>query len=538
MQGETVMTDHCTRSGIPIKPVYRPEDIKDLDYEKQLGDPGIFPYTRGIRPVGFWGWIARELSGEGDAKTSNRQLKYLLAQGQTGIDVIADAPSNALLDPDHPLAAHAVGTQGVSLCCLKDFEDLWDGIPLDSVTISNSTPAIFTAAALYLVAKKHTVATEKLRGSVIQGPFYGEPCGYATHMPVALRVRLASDCIEFCTQTMPKFHSFVEDTYFPCEAGLTAVEEIALGFIEIRHIVRDLLKRGMDIDSFGPRIAILVDCGMDFFEEIAKIRATRRLFSKMMKEEFNAKDPRSLAPVITSHTSGLSLTPQQPANNIVRGALQALSLVLGGVQAVEISAFDEAFRTPTPESHMVGLRTQQIIGLETNVTKVVDPLAGSYYVESLTHEMEKRIWDMVKEIEAKGDPVELSEKGWFKHFFDNVMNRYGKEVEENRLPKVGLNCFKIPDAGDTLLKDVSEGKIEPFRDHIQAVVIYKENRDQAKIKQVLKTCYEKAKIQGENLTWPIMDALAAGATCGEIAGVLRMAYDCPYDPHGLIVPMI
>ncbi|MFO7963764.1 MAG: methylmalonyl-CoA mutase family protein [Desulfobacterales bacterium] len=532
------MTEHFTRSGIPIKPVYAPEDIKNLDYQNQLGEPGSYPYTRGIRPVGFWGWIQRELSGEGDAKNSNKQLKYLLSQGQTGIDVIADAPSNALLDPDHPLAVHAVGTQGVSLCRLQDFEDLWDGLPLDTITVSNSTPAIFTAAALFLVAQKNGFAPENLRGSVIQGPFYGEPCGYATHMPVDLRVRLSSDCIEFCTQTMPKFHSFVEDTYFPCEAGLTAVEEIALGFIEIRYLIRDLLERGMNIDSFAPRIAILVDCGMDFFEEIAKIRATRRLFSRMMKEDFGAKDRRSLAPVITSHTSGLSLTPQQPANNIVRGTLQALSLVLGGVQAVEISAFDEAFRTPTPESHMVGLRTQQIIGLETNVTKVVDPLAGSYYVESLTNEMEKRIWDMVCDIESKGTPVELSEKGWFKHFFDNAMNRYGKEVDEGRLPKVGLNCFQIPEEEDTLLRDVSEGKIEPYRDHIDVITAYKKDRDLDRVRGVLKKCHEKTKNRKENLTWIIMDALKAGATSGEIAGVMRMAYDFPYDPHGLVEPMI
>ncbi len=532
------MSGHFTRSGIPIKPVYTPEDIEDQDYKKQLGDPGVYPYTRGIRPVGSWGWIQRELSGEGDARTSNKQLKYLLSQGQTGIDVIADAPSNALLDPDHPLAVHAVGTQGVSLCCLKDFEDLWEGLPLDSVTLSNSTPAVFTAAALYLVAKKNNVPPEKLRGSVIQGPFYGEPCGYATHMPVKLRVRLASDCIAFCTQTLPKFHSFVEDTYFPCEAGLTAVEEMALGFVEIRYIVKDLLRRGMDIDSFAPRIAILVDCGMDFFEEIAKIRATRRLFSRMMKEEFKAGDPRSLAPVITSHTSGLSLTPQQPPNNIVRGTLQALSLVLGGVQAVEISAFDEAFRTPTPESHRVGLRTQQIIGLETNVTRVADPLAGSYYVESLTNEMEKRIWEMVMDIESKGDPVHLSENGWFKTFFDNAMNRYGREVEEGRLPKVGLNCFRIPGEEDTLLKDVSEAKIQPFKEHIEVIAEYKRNRDREGVRQALLNCHAGARTPDENLTWPIMDALSAGATCGEIAGVLRMAYDYPYDPHGLVEPMI
>jgi methylmalonyl-CoA mutase N-terminal domain/subunit len=532
------MADSFTRSGIPVKPVYTPDDVRDLSYEEKLGAPGSFPFTRGIRPASAWRWIQRELSGEGDPATSNEQLKYLISEGQTGIDVIADAPSNALLDPDHPLAAHAVGTQGVSICCLQDYRDLWKDLPLESLTISNSLPAIYTAAGLFLVAREKNIPPEKLRGSLIQTPFYAEPCGYAVHMPFDLRLRLASDCIEFCTEVMPKLHSFVEDTYFFCQAGLNAVEEIALGLVEIRHVVRDLLKRGLDIDSFAPRIAILVDCSMDFFEEIAKIRATRRLFARMMKEEFGAVDPRSWAPVITCHTSGLSLTAQQPFNNIVRGAVQTLALVLAGVQAVEVSAFDEAYRTPSPESHLVGLRTQQIIGLETNVTKVVDPLGGSYYVESLTDELEKRIWEMVLDIESKGDPAELSDKGFFKKFFDDVMVRYGKEIETGELPKVGLNCFEIPDEEDTLLKDVSETKIEPYRERIEWIKQYKKQRDGGKIKAVLQSCYEKTKAEGENLTYPTIDAFAAGATMGEIAGVMRMAYDYPYDPHGRMDPMI
>jgi methylmalonyl-CoA mutase N-terminal domain/subunit len=532
------MKDQFTRSKIPIKPVYTPEDIKKFDYENKLGAPGAFPYTRGIRPAGAWIWIQRELSGEGDPRTSNAQLKYLISQGQTGIDVIADAPSMALLDPDHPLAVHAVGTQGVSICCLQDFRDLWKDVPLQSLTISNSMPAIFTAAALYRVAKENNIPTQKLRGSVIQAPFYAEDCGYATHMPFSLRLRLASDSIEFCTKEMPKFHAFVEDTYFFSEAGLNAIEEMALGFIEIRHVVRNLLKRGLNMDSFAPRIAILVNCSMDFFEEIAKIRATRRLFAKMMKQEFGAKDPRSWAPVITSHTSGLSLTAQQPFNNIVRGAIQSLALVLAGVQALEISAFDEAYRTPSPESHMVGLRTQHVIGLETNITKVVDPLGGSYYMEALTDEIEKRIWDMIVEIESKGDPAELSDKGFFKKFFDEIMARYAAQIADGELPKVGLNCFQIPEQEDTLLKDVAETKIEPCWDHIDRVKEFKKNRDPEKIRSVLQQCYQDAKTKGENLTYPIIHALEADATIGEISGALRMAYNYPYDPHDMVEPMI
>ena len=532
------MTEQFTRSKIPIKPVYTPEDIQGFDYEAKLGHPGSFPYARGIRPAAAWGWIQRELSGEGDPKTSNQQLKYLISQGQTGIDVIGDAPSNALMDPDHPLSAKAVGTQGVSICCLQDFRDLWQDLPLDSITISNSLPSVFTAASLYLVAQENNVPAELLRGSIIQGPFFGEDCGYATYLPFNLRLRISSDSIEFCTKYMPKFHSFVEDTYFPSEAGLDAIEEIALGFIEIRHIVRDLLKRGLDIDSFAPRIAILLNCSMDFFEEIAKIRATRRLFARMMKEEFGAKDRRSWAPVITCHTSGLSLTAQQPFNNIVRGAIQSLALVLAGVQAIEISAFDEAYRTPSPESHLVGLRTQQIIGLETGATKVVDPLGGSYYLESLTDEIEKRVWDMILDIESRGDPAQLSDKGFFKKIFDDVMARYARQISEGELPKVGLNCFQIPDEEDTLLKEVAETKIEPCWDHIEKIKAYKKNRDQDKIKAVLRDCLQKTKTEGENLTYTVMKAFKAGATIGEITGVMRMAYDWPYDPHGMMEPLI
>ena len=344
-----------SRSGIALKPVYSPEDSKGLDYQANLNSPGAFPYTRGRQADRRGGWIQRELSGEGEPSRSNEQLRYLLEKGQMGIDVIGDSPTMACMDPDHPLAMNTVGTQGVSLCCLQDYRELYKDLPLDSISISASVPSPFALAGLYLVAKEDNIRPDKLRGSVLQAPFYAEDCGYSMHMPFRLRLRLSCDSIEFCAKAMPKFHSFVEDTYFFSEAGLNVVEEMALGFVEIRHIVRDLLKRGVDIDSFAPRIAILVNCSMDFFEEIAKIRATRRLFARIMKEEFGAKDPRSWAAVITCHTSGLSLTAQQPFNNIVRGALQALALVLAGVDAMEISAFDEAYRTPSPESHLVAL---------------------------------------------------------------------------------------------------------------------------------------------------------------------------------------
>ncbi len=528
------MKETQTRSGIPLKPVYTPEDVKGQDYDVQLGPPGEYPYTRGRRADPSGGWMHRELSGEGDPARSNEQLKYLISQGQIGLDVIGDSPTMAFMDPDHPLAANAIGTQGVSVCCLEDFRVLYKDLPLDSVVVSASLPPVITVAALYLVARENGVPHDRLRGSVIQAPFYAEDCGYAVHMPFRLRLRLAADCIEFCSRVMPRFHSFVEDTYFFNQAGLKAVDEMALGFIEIRHLVRELLRRGIDIDSFAPRIAILVDCNMDFFEEIAKIRATRRIFARMMKEEFGARDRRSWSAVITSHTSGLSLTPQQPVNNIVRGTIQSLALVLAGVQALEISAFDEAYRTPSPESHRVALRTQQILHLESSVAKVVDPLGGSYFLESLTDEMERRIRERIREIEALGDPADLSDKGWFRRFFEEQMEEYSRKIADGSLPKVGLNVFQIPEEEDTLLKEIVEGKIEPGWGRIDRIKNYKKKRDAAQIRDALSRVRATASDENRNVMDAIVEAFEAGATMGEIGGAMRMAYNCPYDPHGLI----
>ncbi len=534
------MTEKFSRSGIPLRQFYSGDDSACVNYARDLGNPGDFPYTRGRRADLYdaEGWIQRELSGEGDPARSNEQLKYLISQGQMGIDIIGDSPTMAMMDPDHPLAAQAVGTQGVSLCCLDDYRQLYRDLPLDRISVSGSLPPTLALAGLYLVGRENNLSPAKLRGSVLQTPFYAEDCCYAVHLPSRLRLRLAADSVEFCSREMPRFHSFVEDTYFFSESGLNVVEEMALGFIEIRHLIREVLKRGVDIDSFAPRIAILVNCSLDFFEEVAKLRATRRLFARMMKEEFGAKDPRSWAVVLTSHTSGLSLTAQQPFNNIVRGAIQTLCLVLGGVQAIEISAFDEAYRTPTPESHLVGLRTQQVVHLETGVAQVSDPLGGSYYVEALTRQVEERILEMVRNIEARGDPADLSEQGWFRNFFHDAMERYVRRINDGDLKVVGNNIFRIPPEEDTMLKEVAEKKIEPCREHIDRIREYKRRRDLGPVKQSLRRLLEAGRSERENLIQPIIEATAAGATLGEIAGTLRLAYHQPYDPHGLTESLI
>jgi methylmalonyl-CoA mutase N-terminal domain/subunit len=522
-------------SGIPLKSFYGPEDILGLDYNRDLGDPGSFPFVRARRleTKGREPWIQRELSGEGDPRRSNAQLKFLLARGQRGIDVIGDSPTLALMDPDHPLSYNAIGTQGVSICCLADYAALLDGIPMDEITFSASLPAAFTIAALYLVARQRGLDPGRLRGSVVQAPLYCEDCGYATHMPFALRTRLAADSIAFAAGEMPRFHAFLEDTYYISESGLNAVEEMALGFVEMRHVVRYLLDKGLPTDAFAPRIAILVNCSMDMFEEVAKIRATRRLFARMMKEEFGAVDPRSMAVVITSHTSGLSLTAQQPVNNIIRGTVQALALVLAGVQAMEISAFDEAYRTPSPEAHIVGLRTQQVIHLESRASEVIDPLGGSYYVECLTSHMESRIWEMVQKIESMGDPGRLSDGGWFRGLFEAAMERYSRRLQEAHTKKVGLNVHRVPDEEDTLLREIVVRKIQPFWGRRDEIKRLREQRDSRAVRQSLKSLHRSASRDGSDLMGPIIKAMEAGATIGEMAGVLRMAYGLPHDPFGM-----
>jgi methylmalonyl-CoA mutase N-terminal domain/subunit len=533
------MTEQFTQAGIPLKPLYKPEDIADLDYDTQLADPGQYPFTRGNRlKTGKGAWIHRELSGEGDPSISNQQIKNLIAMGQTGMDVIGDSPTQGLMDADHPIAEKTAGTQGTSLCRQQDYNDLFNGLPIDSMSTSMSLPPSFGVAGLFTAAEDMGVDPAVLRGSVVNGPFYGEECSYAIHMPFKLRVRLGTDAIEFATKKMPKFHAFLEDTYFIADAGLNIVEEMALGFVEVRHLTRELLSRGLDIDDFAPRIAFLVDCRMDFFEAIAQIRATRRLYARMMKEEFNAKDPRSLAVNIASHTSGLSMTAQQPINNVVRGTVEAMALALSGVQAMEISTFDEAYRTPSKEAHEVGLRTQQILELETNVSAVNDPFGGSYFIESLTNEVETRIWDMVMELEAHGDNEKVADGGVFRSIITNAAGRYAQEMADGTLKKVGVNAFTVPEEEDKLLKEVTSTKIEPCTQQVEKIKEFRASRNMDQVKQSLKDLHGMASQEKPNLIYGICDGYRAGATMGEMAGVMRQAYGRPYDPYQMVTSPI
>jgi methylmalonyl-CoA mutase N-terminal domain/subunit len=505
-----------------------------LDYARDLGDPGEFPFTRGRRAPHGAGvtaaWIQRELSGEGSPARSNRQFRELLAHGASGIDVIGDTPTVAALDPDHPMCMPAVGTGGVSLCRKQDFVELFDGIPLDQITASHSLPAAFALAGQYLAARVNRVDPRVLRGSAIQSPMFGEDCSYATFMPFDLRMRLALDSIVFSTKEMPRFHAFLEDTYFISDGGLNVIEEMALGFVEIREITRRLLARGLPIDSFAPRMAILVNCRMDLFEEIAKIRATRRLYARMMRDEFGARDPRSLSAAVTVHTSGLTLTAAQPINNVVRGAVQAFAMAMAGVQGLEISTFDEAFRTPSKTAHLVAMRTQQVIAEESGAARVADPLGGSWYVEALTDELERRIEDEVRRIESIGEIGELVEAGFFRELFLHGMDRHAQEVQRSERRIIGVNCHMLAAEEDTLLREVAEERFEPDLEHVERIRRWRGERDAARVAAALDVARAAAADPRADLMGPIVSALDDDCSIGEISGALRAGYGLPVDP--------
>jgi methylmalonyl-CoA mutase N-terminal domain/subunit len=526
------LTESSTRPDRPL--FYRPLHAGD-DYVRKLGDPGTYPYTRGTRaprprtPGAPTEVIVRELSGEGPPERSNEQFRYLLSHGATGLDVIGDTPTQSFMDPDHPYSKHAVGNQGVSLCRATDYCTLYAGIPLDRVSVDHSLPGGFAAAGLMIAAEHHGFSPAIVRGSAILPPLFGEDTAYSSNLPTELHMRLATDSIEFCSEHMPKFHPFVEDTYYIADGSVGIVDEMAFGFVELREVTRRLLARGVDIDRFAPRIALLVNCRMDFFDEIAKIRASRRLYARMMRDEFGARDPRSWAINVAAHTSGATMTARQIANNISRGAIQAVALHLAGVRAMEISAFDEAVRTPSSEAHLIGLRTQQIVQLETGITDVADPLGGSWYVEALTDELEQRISERIAFIEGLGDVVELAAQGFFRSIFAEAMVERAKEIQDGARQVVGVNVHEVPLENDRLLRDLTEHRIEPAYGHIETIRAWRAGRDMDIVVRGLNTLEVVAR-EGGNVMPAIVTALRAEASMGECIGVLREVYGRPFDP--------
>ncbi len=528
-----------TGSGFPVEEIYTPKDIEGSDYEKDIADAGTYPYTRGIHPDMFRGryWTKREVTGFGTPTDTNQRLKKQITEGVSGLNVIRDNPTNLGIDPDHPLAEGDVGLVGVSLCSLKDMEELTYGIALDKVSMSlicASCPAIVILSQYILVAEQRGIDITRLRGTIANDPLHCRYCGWRPSNPIDLSLKLAVDIIEYCTGHMPYWNTAVVNSYDLRENGINAVQEVAFGLAMAMAYIDGALKRGLNIDDFASRRAFYCSSHMDFFEEIAKLRAARRMWARIMKEKYGANNPNSWKFRFAVHTAGCSLIPQQPLNNITRITYQALAAILAGVQSLHSCSYDEPIALPTEESQRIALRTQQIIAYETGVSNVADPLGGSYYVETLTNNIEQQATKILDEIEKMGGMVEAMKMGWLDNEIDMSSFEYQKEVDSKERIIVGLNAFVTPPEEDTPV-GLHMNPEESEKQQIARIKGLKENRDKRRLKDVIKRLRERAQIgEAQNLFPYIMDALKADATLGEIMGTIREVYGYSYDPLNVL----
>jgi len=516
--------DFVNTSGIPIARVYTPLDMADFDYLQQLGMPGQYPYTRAVQPTAYRGryWTMRQYAGFGSAEETNERYHFLLKSGQTGLSVAFDLPTQIGYDSDAPLARGEVGKVGVSIDSLQDMERLFQGIPLDQVSTSmtiNSPCAVLLAMYLAM-AEKQKVAFGQLRGTV-QNDILKEYSSRGTYIfPPRPSMRLITDIFAYCTKEVPQWNTISISGYHIREAGSTAVQEIAFTLANGIAYVEGAIKAGMKVDEFGPRLSFFFNSHLDFLEEVAKFRAARRLWAKIMKERFGAKDPRSLMLRFHTQTAGCSLTAQQPLNNIVRTAFQAMSAVLGGTQSLHTNSFDEALALPSETAVQVALRTQQVIAYETAVSDTVDPLAGSYYLENLTDAIEIKAQEYIDQIDRLGGAVAAIEQGFVQREIGASAYRYQQEIEKGERVVVGLNRFQVK--GEEKIPLL---KVDPEMEGKQKARLkeLRQTRDNAMVRQTLAQL--KTAAQGaDNLMPPILSAVRTLATLGEICDTLREVF--------------
>jgi len=510
-----------TTSHIEINRLYTPLDVNDMDYCRDLGFPGEHPFTRGVQPTMYRGrlWTMRQYAGFATPEETNKRYKYLLEHGQTGLSVAFDLPTQIGYDSDHPLAEGEVGKVGVAIDTLKDMEILFDGIPLDKVSTSmtiNSTAAILLA--MYIaVAEKQGVKSEILQGT-IQNDVLKEYVARGTYIfPPLESMRIVTDIFAFCKDRVPRWNTISISGYHMREAGCTAVQEVAFTLADGITYVEAAMRAGLDVDSFASRLAFFFCCHNPFIEEIAKFRAARRLWAKIMKERFKAKRDESCMLRFHTQTAGCSLTAQQPDNNVVRVAFQALAAVLGGTQSLHTNSRDEAYALPTEDSVRIALRTQQIIGYESGVADMIDPLGGSYAVEALTDEIEKKAMEYIEKIEAMGGAIKGIESGYIQGEIAESAYQYQKEIETKKRIIVGLNQFQIEEEP---LKDILRIRPEMEQYQKEKLSKVKKERDNGKVKEAL-AALKKAAQGTENIVPPILQAIKDYATLGEISDTLR-----------------
>jgi methylmalonyl-CoA mutase N-terminal domain/subunit len=506
--------------------VFSPDDLKNFDYKRDLGDPGEYPFTRGVYPTMYTGrlWTMRQYSGYATAEESNKRYKYLLKQGQTGLSVAFDLPTQMGYDSDNPVSEGEVGKTGVAIDTLEDMEILFAGIPLDKVSTSmtiNATAAILLAMYI-VIAEKQGVAQSALQGT-IQNDILKEYIARGAYIyPPAASIKLTVDIISHCSTSLPKWNTISISGYHIREAGATAAQEVAFTLANGITYVNAVIEQGkLDVDSFAPRLSFFFNAHNNFFEEIAKFRAARRIWAKIMKEKFQAKNSKSWMLRFHTQTGGSTLTAQEPENNTIRVALQALAAVLGGTQSLHTNSRDEALSLPTEEAVKLALRTQQLIAYESSIPDVIDPLGGSYFIEHMTNKLEKEINTYLDEIATGGGALQAIKNGYFQKQIHQSAYTYQKAIENSEISVIGVNSFiteRVPTTRTIL-------KVEPkvVKKQIGRIKKIKAKRNNTHVKRVLNILRDAA-IHNQNVMEPIINCVKEYATVGEISDVLRKVY--------------
>lgn len=515
-------SDFFTLGDIPVKRTYTAADLADTPVE-DIGLPGRYPFTRGPYPTMYRSrtWTMRQIAGFGTGEDTNKRFKYLIAQGQTGISTDFDMPTLMGYDSDHPMSEGEVGREGVAIDTLADMEALFDGIDLEKISVSMTiNPSAWILLAMYIVlAEKRGYDLNKLSGT-IQADILKEYMAQKEYIfPIEPSVRIVRDCITYCARNMKRYNPINISGYHISEAGSSPLHEAAFTLANLIVYVEEVLKTGMQVDEFAPRLAFFFVCQADFFEEIAKFRALRRCYAKIMKERFGAQNPESMRLRFHCQTAAASLTKPQYMVNVVRTAMQALAAALGGTQSLHTNGYDEAFAIPTEDAMRMALRTQQVIAEETNVTQVVDPLGGSYYVESLTTEYEKRIFDILEEVEERGGTLRLIQEGWFQRHIADFAYETALRKQSGEKPVIGVNCF-VDDTPDPVIHTHPYDQTTAARQIARTQRVRRE-RDAVKFDLLLQQLVQTARDPSQNIMPITIELVRAGATMGDIIETLK-----------------
>jgi methylmalonyl-CoA mutase, N-terminal domain len=513
-----------TSSHINVHPLYTPADLEGWDYDRDLNFPGQFPYTRGVQATMYRGrlWTMRQYAGMGDAEESNRRYKYLLGNGTTGLSVAFDLPTQIGLDSDNPLAMGEVGKVGVAIDSIEDMMRLFDGINLEKISTSmtiNATASILLA--LYVVTARRTGRDVRKLSGTVQNDVLKEYIARGTYIyPPAQAMRIITDIFSYAHENVPDWNTISISGYHMREAGCTAAQEVAFTLANGICYVQAAIDAGLGVDDFAPRLSFFFNAHSNFLEEVAKFRAARRMWARIMRDHFGAQNPKSLMLRFHTQTAGSTLTAQQPENNIVRTALQAMAAVLGGTQSLHTNSFDEALALPTEQSARIALRTQQIVAYESGAPQTVDPLAGSYYIESLTDQIETQAREYLDKIDAMGGTLKAIERGFIQQEIQNAAYEYHQAVDKLESIVVGVNAFELEEEKPIPLQHIDESLERKQVERLRAV---RTKRDQAKWQAALKKVEDTARNTG-NLMPPIVEAVEANATVGEISDAMRRVY--------------